>query len=362
MNKIRLHLLPIALVVLLSGCGAPSSQHTQISFDDALAKVRQKIPADTYVTNEFLKQVATVKPTSPSSPDHVRIGMPWILNDESALWYIAVEKGFFRDMGIEAELVPGGPGKDPLALMIGNSIDIAVVPGGASVVSLIASPTGAKVTAICTLLKDSQYSWLTLDRTVSNDQASRKQLKPEDLIGKKIGVQSDGQRYVDFVIQRFKLPADQIKVVQVGFSIDPLVTGAVDFYAGWFQNQPRFLEQQGYKNWLALRFRDLGWTEEGDVSVVMKSLVEKKTGLVARYVYALSQAIQVYLNQPEEAADITLKDSKDANLTRDMVLRRFELEKDLVLGHDGQPPLWMSVESWNNLAALLTEYGGIELP
>ena len=362
MNKIRLHLLPIALVVLLSGCGAPSNEHTQISFDDALAKVRQKIPADTYVTNEFLKQVATVKPTPPSSPDHVRIGMPWILNDESALWYIAVEKGFFRDMGIEAELVPGGPGKDPLALMIGNSIDIAVVPGGASVVSLIASPTGAKVTAICTLLKDSQYSWLTLDRTVSNDQASHKQLKPEDLIGKKIGVQSDGQRYVDFIIQRFKLPTDQIKVVQVGFSIDPLVTGAVDFYAGWFQNQPRFLEQQGYKNWLALRFRDLGWTEEGDVSVVTKSLAEKNPGLVARYVYALSQAIQVYLNQPEEAADITLKDSKDANLTRDMVLRRFELEKDLVLGHDGQPPLWMSVESWNNLAALLTEYGGIELP
>jgi ABC-type nitrate/sulfonate/bicarbonate transport system substrate-binding protein len=147
----------------------------------------------------------------------------------------------------------------------------------------------------------------------------------------------------------------------VGFSIDPLVSGAVDFYAGWFQNQPRFLEQQGYKNWLALRFRDLGWTEEGDVSVVMKSLAEKNPGLVARYVYALSQAIQVYLNQPEEAADITLKYSKDASLTRDMVLRRFELEKDLVLGHDGQPPLWMSVESWNNLAALLTEYGGIEL-
>ncbi len=54
----RLHLLPIAFVLLFSGCGAPSNQHTQISFDDALANVRQKIPADGYVTNEFLKQVA----------------------------------------------------------------------------------------------------------------------------------------------------------------------------------------------------------------------------------------------------------------------------------------------------------------
>src|SRR6202162_1872516 len=191
MNNLRLRLLPIVLGLLLGGCGPPSSQHTQISYEDALAKVHQKIPAETYFTNEFLKQAATAKPTPPSSPDHVRIGMPWILNDESALWYIAVEKGFFRDMGIEAELVPGGPGKDPLALMVGNSIDIAVVPGGASVVSLIASPTGAKVTAICNLLKDSQYSWLTLDHTVSNDQVSHKELKPQDLIGKKVGVQVD---------------------------------------------------------------------------------------------------------------------------------------------------------------------------
>jgi len=99
MNKLRLHLLPISLGLLLSGCGAPSSQHTQISYEEALAKVHQKIPAETYFTNDFLKQAAATKPTAPSSPDHVRIGMPWILNDESALWYIAVDKGFFREMG-----------------------------------------------------------------------------------------------------------------------------------------------------------------------------------------------------------------------------------------------------------------------
>jgi len=80
-------------------------------------------------------------------------------------------------------------------------LDIAVTPGGSFVVSLVASPTGAKVTAICALLKDSQYSWITLDRSVANGQVSHKELKPEDLAGKKIGVQSDGQRYVDFVTQ-----------------------------------------------------------------------------------------------------------------------------------------------------------------
>jgi hypothetical protein len=37
-------------------------------------------------------------------------------------------------------------------------------------------------------------AWITLDHSVSNGQVSHKELKPEDLIGKKIGVQSGGQR------------------------------------------------------------------------------------------------------------------------------------------------------------------------
>ena len=59
----------------------------------------------------------------------------------------------------------------------------------------------------------------------------------------------------------------------------------------------------------------------------MKSLAEKNPGLVTRYVYALTEAVQIYLNRPEEAAEITLKYSKDASLTREMVWRRFELDR-----------------------------------
>jgi len=43
------------------------------------------------------------------------------------------------------------------------------------------------------------------------------------------------------------------------------------------------------------------------------------------------------------------------------LLRRFQLEKDLVVGRDGQPPLWMSADVWNNSAALMAEYGVINL-
>jgi hypothetical protein len=67
------------------------------------------------------------------------------------------------------------------------------------------------------------------------------------------------------------------------------------------------------------------------------------------------------LDHSEETADITIRYGKDATLSRDLVLRRFQLEKDLVVGRDGQPPLWMSSDVWNNSAALMAEYGVINL-
>ncbi len=342
----------------LSSCDS-QKQQANLSYEDALAKVRQKIPAESYFSNEFLKKAAAERPSVPASADKVRIGMPWILNDESALWYVAVEKGYFRDMGIDAELVPGGPGKDQLTLLAAGSLEVAVSAGGDFVVSLIASPTGAKVTAICTLLKDSPYDWIALDKSVPSDQPSALQLKPEDVVGKTVGIQADGEIYARFLFQKYHLPSDKVKLMRAGFTADPLVSGAVDFYAAWVQNQPRFLEQDGHKNWTGLRFKDLGWNEHCDVSVVKKALAEQNPGLVTRYVYALSQAIQFYLDHPEETADITVRYGKDATLNRDLVLRRFQLERDLVLGHDGQPPLWMAGDVWNNSAALMIEYGVI---
>jgi NitT/TauT family transport system substrate-binding protein len=344
----------------LSGCNSQKTQ-ANLSYEDALAEVRQKIPAESYFSNEFLKKAAAEKPQVPASPDKVRIGMPWILNDECALWYVAVEKGYFRDVGIDAELVPGGPGKDQLTLLAAGSLEVAVTAAGGYVISLVASPTGAKVTAICALLKDSPYDWITLDKSIPSDRPSALQLKPEDVIGKTVGIQPDGEPYARFLLQKYHLPVDKVKLVRAGFTADPLASGAVDFYSAWVQNQPRFLEQDGHKNWTGLRFKDFGWNEHCDVSVVKKSLAEQNPGLVTRYVYALSQAIQFVLDHPEETADIAVRYGKDSTLSRDLVLRRFQLERDLVLGHDGQPPLWMSADVWNNSAALFTQYGVINL-
>ena len=80
--------------------------------------VENNYPARTYMTNHLLPWPNTpwVKMDC-KKKDKIRVGMPWVLNDEEAPWYNAIEKGFYSDVCLDVELVGGGPGKNH-----GNSI------------------------------------------------------------------------------------------------------------------------------------------------------------------------------------------------------------------------------------------------
>ena len=200
----------------------------------------------------------------------LRVGLPWVLNDEIAPWFVGTEKGFYRDAGLEIQLVPGGPGIDPLQLLAGGKLDIAVPPAGVQLVELIASPTSADLVAIGTVLKESPYCWLGIDKGTPRDQVSRKKLQPTDFIGKTLGLQPGTDYILDFLSRTYKIPTDALHVRRAGFTPEPLLGGSVDYYGAFIVNQPRILERDGYKNGVAFRFADWGWTDFADVSIVRR--------------------------------------------------------------------------------------------
>jgi ABC-type nitrate/sulfonate/bicarbonate transport system substrate-binding protein len=165
-----------------------------------------------------------------------------------------------------------------------------------------------------------------------------------------------------FLASRWDLPLDAAKLRKVGFTPDPLVGGAVDFYAAWIVNQPRVLEKQGIHNWVALEFAPLGLDDYMDVSVVPRAMAEEQPDLLRRYNWALARAMEDILNEPRTAAEITVEWARDADLAVEDVMRRFELERPLILGIDVYPPLHMRPEQWDAIASVLLRYGQIELP
>lgn len=331
-------------------------------FDEILQCVQENFPAEKYVTNDYLPAAdAAWAPLTCASVDKIKVLMPWVLNDEEAPWYNAVEKGFFKDVCLEVELVPGGPGIEPIQLLAGGAVDIAVVAGASGIPSAVSSPTPADVVGVGTMLKHSPYIWMGLDKEIAQDQKSEKKLTPQDLVGKKIGLQAGNDYFAQFLVAKYGLAEDAFELVEAGFTPDPLLVGAVDYYAAWIVNQPRLAEAQGFMNWTAFRFSEWGWDGYSDVSTVRRETLDANPDLVKRYLAAVDQGMKFLLENPEESAEIAVKYGVDAQLTKEQALRRFELQKDLIEGSDDLPIMHMSADRWNSEVATMVQYGQLEL-
>lgn len=335
----------------------------EAEFADIFACVEENFPAELYITNEFLPDPdAEWEQFDCDTVDQIKVLMPWVLNDEEAPWYNAVEQGYYADACIEVELVPGGPGIQPIQLLAGGAVDIAVVAGASRIPASVASPTPADVVGVGTFLKHSPYIWMGLDADVAQDQPSLKELTPEDLVGSKIALQGGDDYFADFLIGKYGLPEDSFEIVEAGFTPDPLLVGAVDYFAAWIVNQPRLAEAQGYMNWTAFRFSEWGWDGYSDVSTVRREMLEENPDLVRRYLAATHQGLKFLLENPEASADIAVEYGVDAPITKEEALRRFELQEDLVIGTDDLPLMHMSLERWNRDVATQVQFGQIELP
>ena len=356
-------LLPAALALAACKPSAPTPAAPSLSLEEAAAQVQHYLPATRYVTNALLPAPGAPQPPAATGAlQKLRVGLPWVLNDEIAPWFVGMEKGYYREEGLELELTPGGPGIDPLQLLVGGKLEIAVPPAGVMLVEAIASPTGADLVAIGAVLKGSAYCWLGIDHSVPQNQPSKRRLQPADFIGKTIGLQAGSDYILDFLVHQYHLPADSLHIKRVGFTPDPLLAGTVDYYAAFIVNQPRIIERQGYQNWMAFRFDDWGWVDFGDVSIVRRETLQKSPDVLRRYLRATGRALRFILDQPGEAAEITARRSVDVPLTPAMVRRRFDLQRTLIEGAAGSPLQEMTLEHWDRLAARLVQSGTLHLP
>ena len=335
---------------------------SEAEYERILACVVENFPAESYFTNELLPAAdAAWEPMECDSVDSIKVGMPWVLNDEEAPWYNAIELGYFADVCLEVELVAGGPGVDHLQTLAGGAVDIAVVAGGSRVPSIVSSPTPADVVAVGTFLKHSPYIWLGLDPDTPQDQRSDKVLTPQDFIGKKVGLQGNDDYLFSFMANKHGIPADEVELMEAGFTPDPVLMGAMDYIGAWIVNQPRLLEEKGFMNWVAFRFSDWGWDGYGDVTVVRRETFEENPDLVRRFLAAQTQGLNYLLENPDESAEIAVVYGVDAQLTKEQALRRFELQEALVLGSDDLPVSHMSAERWNMQVASMIQYDQLQL-
>jgi ABC-type nitrate/sulfonate/bicarbonate transport system substrate-binding protein len=184
--------------------------------------------------------------------DKVTMQLGWIANVEYMGMFIADDAGYYRDEGLDMELVPGGP-----------AIAVApIVAAGKALVGTDSADTiararkeGAKLKLIGVELQRNPTAVMSLaDKPIKT---------PQDLVGKKFGVQQNGAEIVNLFFRMNNIDPASVTIVPVQFDPAPLVAGEVDAFMSFLTNQPVQLKLKGIdtNNFLLSDFGYDAWAD-----------------------------------------------------------------------------------------------------
>ena len=148
----------------------------------------------------------------------------------SAPYYIAVEKGYFKDVGIDLQLEPLQGGSDAVIQLASGNFDVAA--GGAGVGFWNALNRGVKFVVVSPLHTETAHQATPLVTSKSNFD-SGKIKSAADLKGKKVAVNAQGSAtdyWLDAALRKSGLSIKDVDYQVVAFADVPaaLQNGAID--------------------------------------------------------------------------------------------------------------------------------------
>jgi len=172
---------------------------------------------------------------APGSLGTLDFQLSWIKNVEFAGNYFADSEGYYKAAGFsKVNLISGGP----------NVQQDSVVAAGGALVGIsapdITAPAilkGAPLIIIGALFQKNPFAIVSLS---SNPIAT-----PQDMVGKKIGVQSVNEPIWNAFLQANSLDPSSITKVPAQFDPTPLAAGEVDGWFSFITNEPNLLKVKG---------------------------------------------------------------------------------------------------------------------
>ncbi|MEO1312480.1 MAG: ABC transporter substrate-binding protein [Pseudomonadota bacterium] len=242
--------------------------------------------------------------TGAQAADDVTLQLQWVTQAQFAGYYVALDKGFYEEAGLNVTIKPGGPDIAPPQVLAGGGADVMLnwMPS-----ALAAREKGLPVVNIAQPFKSSGLM-LTCWKDTGIES-------PEDFRGKTIGVWFFGNEYPFLSwMSQLGIPTDGsddgVTVLKQGFNVDPLLQRQADCISTMTYNEywqvidagvtPEELVTFKYEDQGVATLEDGIWALEENLED--PAFVDKMT----RFVRASMQGWKYAEDNPDEAAEIVL--------------------------------------------------------
>ena len=271
--------------------------------------------------------------TAAQAADDVTLQLKWVTQAQFAGYFVAKDKGFYDEEGLNVTILPGGPDIAPTQVIAGGGADVMIdwMPS-----ALAAREKGLPLVNIAQPFKSSGMMLTCLKETGITS--------PEDFKGKTLGVWFFGNEYPFLSwMATLGIPttggADGVEVLKQGFNVDPLLQKQAACISTMTYNEYWQVIDAGISpdDLVTFKYQDMGVATMEDGLYVLEDNLKDAAfeDRMVRFVRASMKGWKYAEENPDEAAMIVLDNDETGAQTETHQKRMMGEVAKLTAGSNG---------------------------
>ena len=361
MNSLRKlpYFVLILLTLLLAACGGSSTPEVDSSASESESSTSEESSSeesassneDVNASEESSSEESSRggSRTAPTEPRPITLAMGFIPNVQFAPYYVAIEKGYFAEEGIELTL-DYGMENDLVELVSANELQFAIASGDQV---LLGRAGGRAIRYVANWYRRFPVAVSAIEHDITD---------PKALEGKKVGLPGlFGANYIGWLAlaEAAGLDTESVELEAIGFNQVPvLAEGQVDAVVVYATNEPLQLAAQGYEpsTIYVADFIDL----VANGLITNEETIKNDPELVQGMVRAILRGIQDVINNPDEAFEIVRDEKWGTGIDDDSAeTQRAVLEASLYFWRNDTPGI-VPASAWETSQEFMLNAGLLE--
>jgi NitT/TauT family transport system substrate-binding protein len=285
--------------------------------------------------------------------DQVKMRLDWVFGTEHSGVFVALQKGFFREEGIDVQVMPGEGSSVTVKLVGTGDVEFGYATADQAV---LAADKGLPVVTTAVILQKNPVAIVFPKSTGINTL--------KDLYGKRLGLQlkSAVERQWRAVVKKNDIDTSKITEVPADLAVAKLIlAGRIDAGVAFAFNDGLLPVAEGVDmGWIY--FRDLGLPMYSSGLITSQDMIKKNPNLVRRFTRAFVKGWTYANEHPDEAYTLTVA----ANPTLDNKYNKIKLPAVLELTDSADTRAngigHSNAEGWNALMQTMVSLDMIKKP
>jgi NitT/TauT family transport system substrate-binding protein len=258
----------------------------------------------------MLAAVAVLGALPAAAQTKIRFALDWRFEGPSAAYLVAIDKGFYKDEGLEVTIDPGTGSVESINRLASGTHDMAFGDIN-SLIKFRDTPDNAKVKAVAMIYNTPAFAIVSLKKNNIT--------KPKDLEGRILGAPAPDGAFAQWPIfvKANGIDAGKVKIENVGFPVrEPMLAkGDVHAITGFSFSSFMNLKAQNIPGdeIVVMLMRDFGLDLYGNVLMASPKLMAENPKAVAGFVRATIRGWQETIKSPDAAVKAVIARNQIAN-------------------------------------------------